>query len=147
MNYWIFVIGGEGASEVFQRLLGMKNWGFWINSAVRKKVESLRKGDVVIFYVGGPNGKYFAGEAILTSDICKPNRASINMPERGPLGGMVYFDSIDLWGNKKINLTDIIREQLYFIKNKRNWGATFRQSIVSITEQTYKDIKNLTNNY
>lgn len=145
MNYWIFVIGGREANDVFQRLLEMKNWGFWVNSTVRKKVESLRKGDVVIFYVGGPNGKYLAGEARLTSDICKPNRASINMPERGPLGGMVYFDSVDLWNNKKIYLTDIIREQLGFIKNKRNWGATFRQSIVSIIERDYNDIKNLIN--
>jgi len=143
MNYWVFVIGGREANEVFQRLLKMKNWGFWVNSTVIKKVESLRKGDAVIFYVGGPNAKYLAGEARLTSDICKPNRASINMPERGPLGGMVYFNNIDLWNNKKIYLTDIVREQLSFIKNKRNWGTTFRQSIVSITKIAYNDIKNL----
>lgn len=143
MNYWIFVIGGFQAPEVFQRLLVMKNWGFWVNSAVRKKVESLRRGDVVIFYVGGQNAKYLAGEAKLTSNICKPNRASINMPERGPLGGMVYFDNIDVWDDKKVYLTDIVREQLDFIKNKRNWGSTFRQSIVSITERDYYNIRQL----
>ncbi|HHT9138409.1 MAG TPA: hypothetical protein ACFYEK_14345 [Candidatus Wunengus sp. YC60] len=144
MKYWIFVIVGKDAPEVFNFLLEKKNWGFWKTKPTRKKIESLRKGDKVVFYIGGQKGKYLAGEATLSSDLCKPNRESLNFPERGPLDALVYFDEINLWDNKKVYLTDqFIRDKLDFISNKNNWGITFRQSLVYMSENQYKQIKQL----
>jgi predicted RNA-binding protein with PUA-like domain len=144
MNYWIFVIVGENAPEIFNLLLGKKNWGFWKTSQTRKKIEALKIGDKAVFYIGGQKGKYLAGEATLISDLSKPDRSSLNFPERGPLDGLVYFDEINLWDNKPVYLTDeFTREKLDFIKNKNKWGIAFRQSLLSISENEYKQIKQL----
>ncbi len=143
MNNWIFVLGGRDTDKVLLHLLKKKNWGFWLNKHIRNKVEFLKKGDTIVFYVGGSKGKYFSGEAKLTSEPYKPDRESIGHPERGPLDIMVNFDNIDLWNSKKIYLTKEARNCLDFIKNKHNWGMTFGQSIVSITQKDYDDIKSI----
>lgn len=144
MNYWIFVVVGNNAEEIFSQLLVLKNWGFWKTKPTRKKIEALRKGDKIIFYIGGAKDRYYlAGEARLISDLTKPNRESLNFPERGPLDGLVYFDNIDLWNGKKLYLTELVREKLNFIKNKKKWGIAFRQSLVSICERDYNEIRQL----
>lgn len=145
-NYWIFVHSGKDADKTFSRLLELKNWGFETARPIKNKINSLQEEDIIVFYVGGPNGKYFLGEAKLTSDIHSPKRQSIGGPREMSLDSMVNFDNIDLWGGKRIYLTDrYMREKLSFIKNKDNWGMSLGQSIISITESDYNEIKALVN--
>ncbi|MEI8344917.1 MAG: hypothetical protein WCG06_02475, partial [Candidatus Omnitrophota bacterium] len=117
-NYWIFVHGGENADKTFLKLIESKNWGFQSNSQIKNKISSLRGGDIVIFYTGGPSGKFFSGEARLSSAAHSPSRHSIGV-EHTKMDSMVDFDNVDLWGNKRIYLTERkVREKLSFIKNK-----------------------------
>ncbi len=150
MNYWIFTHTGQEANKTFLKMIEVeKNWGFETTQPIKNTINALQKGDVVVFYVGGKNGGYLAGEARLTSGVHSPKRKSVGGPKVGKLDSMVDFTDIDQWQKKKINLkTDRCnRERLRFIKNKdkRQWGQTFRHSIVAITDEGYKDIKSLVN--
>lgn len=144
MNYWIFVHTGDNATQTFSRLIDNGDWGFDTKRPIRKKVESLRSGDVVLFYIGGPSGGYFSGEVLLTSDVHAPARASIGGPRKMTLDAMVDFDMVNLWGGKRIDIKDrYVRQKLDFIKNKDKWGMTFGQSIVKISQEDYNQIKSL----
>lgn len=147
INYWIFVHTGQEANKTFLEMIKVeKNWGFETTRPIRNRINVLQKGDVIVFYVGGKNGRYLAGEAKLTSGVHSPNRESVGGPKVGKLDSMVDFTDIDQWQGKIIDLTDRYnRERLNFIKNKDNWGMTFGQSIIAITDADYKDIKNLVN--
>jgi hypothetical protein len=64
--------------------------------------------------------------------------------ENAKVDSMIDFDNTDLWNGQKIYVSDpFIRQKLGFIKNKDNWGMTFGQSLVKITESAYEDIKAL----
>jgi hypothetical protein len=144
MNYWIFVHTGVNADKTFLQLTKLNNWGFEITRPTKKRINELQKGDVVVFYVGGPNGKYLSGETRLTSKSHTPTRESVGGPKDVKLDSMVDFDNIDLWSGQKIYVSNsCTRQKLGFIKNKNNWGMTFGQSLVKITESAYKDIKAL----
>ena len=144
MNYWIFVHTGTNADKTFLQLTKLNNWGFEITRPTKNRINELRKGDAVVFYVGGRNGKYLSGEARLTSNAHTPTRESVGGPKDVKLGSMVDFDNIDLWNGQKIYVSNpYIRQKLRFIKNKDNWGMTFGQSLVRITESDYEDIKAL----
>lgn len=144
MNYWIFVHTGENADKTFEHLIGLKNWGFQATKPIKNKVMTLQRGDVIIFYVGGSNGGYLNGEASLVSNVHAPARDSIGGSKDAKLDAMVDFDNVDQWGNKRLYVTErSIREKLNFIKNKDNWGMTFGQSIIRISESDYLSIKNM----
>lgn len=134
MNYWIFV---HKANNTFLQLKEKGNWGF------KKRINELQKGDIVIFYVGGPNGKYLSGEATLTSNAHPPTREPVDGIKNNC---MVDFDNLNSWNGQQILVKDpCVRQKLGFIKNKdtRAWGQTFRRSLIKITESDYKDIKAL----
>jgi hypothetical protein len=146
MNYWIFVHKGESisADETFPQLLEKKNWGFRSSPPVKNKINSLQRNDIVLFYIGGENCKYLSGEARLVSSSYPPTRPSLAGREGSEIDAMVSFDNIDLWASKKIDLTRRdVRNRLKFIKNKDNWGMTFGQSIIKITQSDYDEIKKL----
>ena len=144
MNYWIFVHSEENVDETFQQLIKAGDFGFITKKPTRKKIESLKKYDVIIFYLGGSRGGYFSGEAKLTSDVHEPTREYIGRQREDRMDAMVDFGDVDLWGDKKVYLTDrSTRDKLDFIKNKDNWGMAVGQSVVKITEDDYKQIKSL----
>jgi hypothetical protein len=126
--------------------MDLQNWGFFASAPTRNKITALREGDIIVFYVGGPAGGFFEGEAKLTSGSYKPTRESLGTKKDRPLDAMVSFGDVDIWAGKKIYLTErSVREQLSFIKNKDNWGMAVGQSIIKITENDYKEIKSLLN--
>ncbi len=145
MNYWIFVLRSKNiaSDQRFSQLLNKKNWGFQSSCPVKNKINSLQKDDIILFYLGGQDCKYFVGEARIASGVYHPDREIIGGPENYKLDSMVSFDKIDLWNSKKLYLTSEIRNRLNFIKNKDNWGMTFGQAIIKISENDYYDIKKL----
>lgn len=144
MNYWIFVHKSEDTERSFSQLMSLQNWGFFASQPTKSKIDALQKGDIVIFYVGGPSGGFFSCEAKLTSDAYKPTRESLGTKKDRPLDAMVNFGAVDVWNGKRIHLSErSAREQLSFIKNKDNWGMSVGQSIIKITEKDYKEIKSL----
>jgi hypothetical protein len=144
MNYWIFVHKSEDTRRSFSQLMSLQNWGFFASTPTKNKIDALQEGDTIIFYVGGPAGGFFAGEAKLTSGTYKPTRESLGTKKDRPLDAMVNFDEVDTWNGKKIYLKErSIRESLSFIKNKDNWGMAVGQSIIKINGNDYKEIKSL----
>ena len=65
MNYWIFVHKSPNVKRSFSQLLALKNYGFFSSKPIKSKIDALRKGDNVVFYLAGSEGGYFAGEAKL----------------------------------------------------------------------------------
>jgi hypothetical protein len=117
-----------------------------VTKPIKNKIMSLRKDDIIVFYLGGNNCKYFAGETKLVTNAERPTRESIGDPVDYKSDYMVSFDVITEWDRKRTDITNRdIRDKLNFIKNKDNWGMTFGQSIIRITERDYNDIKKLIN--
>jgi len=90
MNYWVFVHKPKNktAVETFPQLIEKKDWGF--RSSSKDRINSLQKGDVVLFYLGGRNCMCFSGEARLASNAYSPTREPIGDPEK--LDFMVSFN-------------------------------------------------------
>lgn len=146
MNYWIFVHKSEDTDRSISQLMNLQNWGFFESVPTKSKINALKEGDVIIFYVGGSIGGFFVGEAKLTSGTYKPTRESLGTKKDRPLDAMVNFGGVDLWNGEKIYLKErSIRDQLNFIKNKDNWGMAVGQSIIKISENDYKEIKSMLN--
>jgi len=148
MKYWILVHTGG----VLEGILDKERWGF---EKSEKPLPSLEKGDVVVFYDGGKEKGYLAGEARLTTGKLQANgELSVVPPNEKPtlLDKIVRFDNIELWKDKRKywlngheNLEN--REKLDVFKNKQNWGRTFqKQSVVEISEKDYKQIKESVSN-
>lgn len=139
-NYWVFILKDGGI--VFEKICRSGTFGFWGSRCNRVNLELLKQGDLAIFYWAGAGCMFFSGEAKISSALYKPTRESYNFPERGPLFGMVNIKIVDIWENKKLYLTPENRDELGFIKDKFNWGLTFRKSIVLISDKDYRYVKN-----
>lgn len=145
MNYWIFVLGKTNPEAILECLIEKENWGFWKESRVDNLLNLFEPGDKVVFYIAGKNRMYLAGECTLSSAIKPPNRKSINCPEK-ELSGIVEFESVEKWEEKRLFLSDLrTREKLNFIKNKERWGSTFLRSLILIQKADYDNIKKLVN--
>jgi len=110
MNYWIFVHKGEkvDAAKTFRNIVNLGNWVFMVTKPIKNKIMSLRKDDIIVFYLGGNNCKYFAGETKLVTNAERPTRESIGDPVDYKSDYMVSFDVITEWDAKEQTLQIVI---------------------------------------
>lgn len=141
MNYWIFTHRNENAELNFERLLQHKNWQFNASPRLQKWIPRIKIGDVIIFYLSDTDKKfkYFSGEAVISSELRNPTRESLG--ERKKQDFEISFDSIELWGAKKVFLKDV-SQKLEFILRAPNPGLAFKDaSIIPIHKKDYLIIK------
>jgi len=140
--YYIFFINdiafGEKtwkADEIMNFLLENNSWAFSFNAP---NLRYLNEGDRVIIYLAGPGKRFFAADFTIAS---KPFEGK---PEPNGPDWLVMFPirisakNIKIW-TEQLPIGNV-KEQLDFIKDKKNYGLYFRQSIKIIEEKDFSFI-------
>jgi len=142
--YIIVVADSKGAGEdltaqeIFDMLIPLKVWDFREDAA---GIKNLKAGDKVVFYLGGLKARYFAGAAILASDIYVKRKGN---PDPLRAKGKDYFTrraelkEVKVW-EKPVPIKPLI-PKLGFIKNKDRYGVYMRRTAISIPEEDYRGI-------
>lgn len=127
MSNWIFVMTGK--LEDFKKRIESKKWPIFRLTHHRK---AIKKGDKILFYLGGKPNKKILGSAVLSSRIkTESDEFSIGL------------DDVEIW--KKSVMMKQVLEEIDFIKNKKNWGIYFQGGITALTEKNFKKIINFKN--
>lgn len=122
MSNWIF--GSKATRHEFEKRVSGKKWPIFKHTPNKIK---LRKGDKIIFYKAGKDGRKFIGTASLGSEIISEN-----------VDYFVTLYDIQIW-KKPIEVPTIL-DELQFIKNKSNWGMYFQGGVTSLPPEDYKVI-------
>ena len=104
-----------------------------------KEVKNVKKGDYVIYYIGGGVSK-FLGIFIATSDYFYDDSRVWKddvYPRRAKLKPILLAENTD-----ECVSAEIIKEQLDFITNKDSWGMSFIRPIRTISKKDFDFIKN-----
>jgi hypothetical protein len=122
MSNWIFVMTGNNADFLTRASSG--KWPIFKRTVNRNE---LKKGDHVIFYLGGNNNKKIMGYALVDSGL------NVNGDEFSiDLSDVVILD-------KPIRMSSIV-ESLMFVRNKKNWGAYMQGGVVRLPKIDYNTV-------
>jgi hypothetical protein len=144
-SHYIFVAGDIydearviPAREICETLVDHEVWLIWRETPYQR---DYRAGDRVLFYLARSGQSQFAGMAELAGDPESTTREETRMA-----------DSLGLLGyDRKLRLRNIQRfrdgvgirplvAELTFIKNKKWWGHSFRQSAIRIPKEDFDRI-------
>ena len=120
MSNWIF--GSKTTPDVFQERITEKKWPIFKHTPNKMK---LRKGDKIVFYKAGKDGRKFLGTASLGSEIIPDN-----------MDFYVILYDVQIW-KKPIEVPTILNE-LQFIVNKSNWGMYLQGGVSHLPDVDYK---------
>jgi len=129
-NCWIFVsfpfsdFNKGNISEMMEKIKQSGKWAIGKNTSFRR---SLSKGDSILFYQAGEEGKKFVGSGSLLSGL-QSNEDSIS--------NYVAIGNIDFW-EKPVPVTDVLNN-LSFVKDKNRWGFYFKGGIVRLPQNDYE---------
>lgn len=126
------------ATDIVNVLLNKNFWAFSENAPVKHK---LKPGDTVLFYVGGKGRHHFVATAKIKKPIQKIHEDKLKILQELGLSFLTY--TVELsdvnWFKKEIKIVPL-KEQLYFIKDKKNYGLALRLPVREISEEDYKKI-------
>ena len=123
------------AEEIMKSLLEENKWAF---SAGAPNLKQLEKDDSVVVYLAGKGNRSFAADFTIAS---KPYEAKLEPNEQDWLAMFpirIEIKNIKLW-TERLSIGNVIA-QLEFIKDKKNYGLYFRQSIKVIEEKDFSVI-------
>ena len=126
------------AQVIFDAQLRRKAWGMKNNG---KNFMNMKKGDIVLLYVGRPYCA-FAGYAVLGESPrlftkSEQNKFLDKVYRRKPKAG-VKFSSVKRF-NVQVPVTLLVPE-LKFIRNKKNWGMYFQGSAVGLDALSFHKV-------
>ncbi|MCP8305302.1 MAG: EVE domain-containing protein [archaeon] len=141
-NYWIFlVVDHKTDDKIIKAMDVLKDRvkeKFWSLNKGTGNFNRIKKDDKVIFYVGGRDGKKFAGRCTLGSEPypLRPEQKKLITGYPSLLfDHVVSLKSIELW-DEPLPVEDV-KEELDFIKKKDLWRAYFRRSIITISKKDH----------
>jgi len=132
VRYWIFVslpysdFNRGTISETINKIKESGKWRIGKNTLYRNQ---LSKGDKVLLYEAGDEGKKFVGSAELLSGL--------EFDERS-IFCHVAIGQIELWTNP-VPIRDVL-DSLSFIKNKSYYGFYLRGGIVRLSKDNFEVI-------
>jgi predicted RNA-binding protein len=148
-NYWIFVVTDSNignkqmmAKDTFDQCIKDQFWGIGKKTANRKR---LKKGDIVVFYLGGREGQMFLGNCrldskpVLVSKLDKKERRRLNRPRpffSAEYG--VYLTDIEVWPSPR-PIQDLVSD-LEFIRDKDRYWVHLQGGVRAISEDDYRII-------
>lgn len=122
MANWIFVMTGDH-QEFKDRIKG-GNWPIFSKTHHRNEI---RKGDHIVFYLGGKPNKNLIGTASLSSGLSD-----------GDTDYFVSISNVDVW-KRPLQMKELVGS-LSFIKNKDNWGIYLQGGITPLPPDDYDKI-------
>ena len=131
-QHWIFVLlpfSDFNRGDIPETLKRVKDLGKWPIGKSTLHRKQLSKGDKVLFYQAGEEGKKFIGSGELLSNL---------VHEKQIFSDYVEMGDVNFWA-KSVPIAGLI-DDLSFIKNKRNWGLHFQGGIIRVSENDYQFI-------
>ena len=145
MNYWIFNVKGDKIGnkrlegiEIYKQRMFDAFWGIGERAHYRS---ALKKGDEVVFYLGGRNGQKFLGACVLASSFNKlgqQEKKKLTHPPFFKATHGVKLTGTDIW-DIPISIRPLM-ESLQFIRNKTDWGSHLQGSIIPVSEEDFDTI-------
>lgn len=126
-------------SEVVFETLVQRN--AWYLSAVTPYRDEYASDDRLAFYLGGAGNRYFAGAAAVSSTPVPVSSDDVTVLKSL---GIPWFDlrlplkDISIWPTPRMMVA--LKEQLLFIKDKRNYGLYLRHGARRISDEDYHTI-------
>jgi len=120
LSNWIFII--KDTESEFKKRIEDKRWPIYKFTKYKRQI---RKGDNVIFYMAGSEGKKFLGMGGLASEL----------KDAGSMDSAVMLSNTKTWKNP-VPMNDVL-EHLKFITNKANWGIHFQGGVIKISDDDY----------
>jgi len=105
MSYWILVI--NDTDKEFVRRMKNKVWPIYVHTQNRN---NLKKGDKVVFYKAGLDGKKFLGTAKVASPLERTEKIDYS----------IRLSDVEVW-KKSVSIEELI-DSLDFILDKQFWG-------------------------
>lgn len=133
-QHWIFVLlpfsdyNSGNVQEIFRKAQTIGRWKLGEKTNHRNH---LAKGDKILFYLAGEEGRKFLGIGELLSTVKNDDQKSELFVELG---------QVKLW-KKQPRILDLI-DVLSFIKNKKHYGLHLQGGIVAISEKDFKTVLN-----
>lgn len=144
MDFWILVAYSHAFDDLvsyshLKKCLKQKLWGF---ESKHEFQYNLKKGDKVVFYLGGVNKQYFFGSAVVASEQFvklrkNPEEKFYNILLDG-MDRAVCLEDIDFWKTPK-SIRDIIHK-ISFIKTPAAFGMYLTQPFKKISKGDYETI-------
>ncbi len=143
--YYLFIVnnyyigGEETKGRVIVDILLKRN--YWLFNRTTANLKRIKPADEVIIYVAGKNSRYFYANIMIAGLIedatIKPsNKTEESLFEIFPLGCPVTV--LNVWSNPLYMAN--IKNDLNFIKDKKNYGLFLRQPTKIISKQDYEYI-------
>jgi len=144
-KYWVLVLANKNqlnshynAQVIFDAQLKRKAWGLELGS---RNFSEIEKGDICLLYIGRPYCA-FAGYAIASG---KPHVFSKNKRDkyldkvyrRKPKAGVEFSKVVRF--DVQVPVT-LIKDELDFIKSKKNWGLSFLGSAMPADEISFEKV-------
>ena len=129
VNYWVFVSVEYGSysidsvKDVIKRIRKTGKWYIGPHTANRNNIQ---KGDKIIIYQVGEDGKKFIGSATINSEL-KSDRED-------PYDYIVLSD-VRIW-KMPLEIPSVINNMSFFANRKR-WGSRFQAGISKLPERDY----------
>lgn len=125
------------ARDIMNFLLKNNIWAFSFGAP---NLKYLAEGDRAVIYLAGKENRFFAADFTIA---CKPFEVKLELEPNEPVWLAMFPNRIDirnikLW-TEQLPICDVIA-QLDFIKDKKNYGLYFRQSIRVIEEKDFSVI-------
>jgi len=131
-KYWIFVsvpytdFNTGSINDMLGRIESSEKWPIGKKTVHRKE---LCKGDKVLFYQGGEQGRKIVG----TCDLC-----SGLVEDRDGMFDYVKVENFEFW-KEPVDIKRVLRK-LSFVKDPKRWGFNFKGGVVKISEKDYRKI-------
>ncbi|MCS7116584.1 MAG: EVE domain-containing protein [Nitrososphaerales archaeon] len=144
-RYFIFVVKDHlkgnviiPASEV---LANRVKYGFWSLNSKTPNFKSIKRGDKVIFYLAGKEGRKFVGMCTLASEVYPVSevekRVAMGLPS-STMDYVVDLREVEIW-NDPVELNEVA-PKLSFIKDLNKAKMYFRGGVRAIKEEDFNRI-------
>ncbi|WP_432693988.1 EVE domain-containing protein [Priestia aryabhattai] len=126
------------AEEIMDILFKKK---VWLYNANTPNFSKINVDDKVIVYIAGAGRRYFTATFTIKSKMMKHEFQPENQTETVLLNMFKYYCEITdiVIFKEPVNILKL-KEELEFIKDKKNYGLFFRQSVKSINQRDYEKI-------
>ena len=146
VNKWIFVVIDHRVGRWTIRAMAIfqdrVKRGLWVMNPKTRNFKRLKRGDGVVFYLGGENGQKFVGKCTLASEphalMPEQMRSIVGKPSSS-FTHVVDLDEIEVW-DPPLSLSQLI-DKLGFIKDKNTWRFHFQGTVRALPDEDYDIIE------
>jgi hypothetical protein len=146
-NYWLFKVKDDSyrnitmkGIDIYKHRMQDKAWGLKTHSESGRRtanIDKLRRGDRVLFYLGGKDGHCFLGTCTLNSGFQNMIESAVHEDYLDWKQGVLIKD-IEQWENPLP--IEQLRGKVHLVPIKGNYGSYIQGSITGISAEDHKTV-------